>query len=69
MSDQSDDKKDLRKPNERPVSPKHPGNDSAMPPYQPGGVPAPEADNSDPPATEHGEREVPPSGFPPKRAP
>jgi hypothetical protein len=48
-------------------SPKHPGNDVAMPPYTPGGVPAPE----DGPAAGHRDKSdnPPPSGLPPKRAP
>jgi hypothetical protein len=63
----SEQKKDLRKPTERPVSPRHP-NDDAMPPYAPGGVPEPTGDTQEP-AGKIGEREVPPSGFPPKRDP
>jgi hypothetical protein len=63
----SDEKRDLRKPTERPVSPRHP-NDDAMPPYAPGGVPEPTGDTQEP-AGKIEEREVPPSGFPPKRDP
>jgi len=59
---------DIRKPGKRPVPPYHPGDDSAMPPYAPGGVPEPPGDAQEP-AGKIGEREVPPSGFPPKRAP
>jgi len=69
MSDDATDQKDVRKPDQRPVSPKHPGDDKAMPPFIPGGVPAPEAGASESPASDHEEREVPPSGFPPKREP
>ena len=61
------DERDLRKPGERPVPPRRPGSDSAMPPYAPGGVPEPTQGEETARTTE--EREVPPSGFPPKRAP
>jgi hypothetical protein len=60
-------KEDLRKPTQRPVPPRHP-NDDAMPPYAPGGVSAPDGDAKEP-AGKIEEREVPPSGFPPKRDP
>ena len=60
--------KDLRKPTERPVPPRHPNDDAAIPPYAPGGVPEPTGDTQEP-AGKIGEREVPPSGFPPKRDP
>jgi hypothetical protein len=62
-----DQKKDLRKPTQRPASPRHPSDD-AMPPYAPGGVPEPTGDTQEP-AGKIEEREVPPSGFPPKRDP
>jgi hypothetical protein len=59
---------DPRKPTEKPVPPQHPGNDPAMPPYTPGGVPEPSMEDQEEAAAEE-EREVPPSVYPPKRAP
>jgi hypothetical protein len=67
MAEEQDQDKDIRKPGQRPASPRHP-NDDAMPPYAPGGVPEPSGDGKEP-AGEIEEREVPPSGFPPKRDP
>jgi hypothetical protein len=68
MAEEKDLDKDRDKTTKRPASPRHPGDDAAMPPYAPGGVPEPAGDAQEP-AGEIKEREVPPSGFPPKRAP
>ena len=68
MAEEKDLDKDRDKTTKRPASPRHPDDDAAMPPYAPGGVPEPAGDAQEP-AGEIKEREVPPSGFPPKRAP
>lgn len=54
-------------PTRLPRTPTHPGDDKAMPPYTPGGVPAPPGDGR--PAERPGKDRRPAPTLPPKRAP